>query len=42
MNAYTRSRSGWLTPTLKLERPAIEHRFAKHIFKLHVGHLSPV
>ena len=34
--------NGLLTPTLKLKRPAIEHRFAEHILKLYVGHLSPV
>lgn len=34
--------NGLLTPTLKLKRPVIEHRFAEHILKLYVGHLSPV
>ena len=34
--------NGLLTPTLKLKRPAIEHRFAEHILTLYVGHLSPV
>jgi long-chain acyl-CoA synthetase len=34
--------NGLLTPTLKLKRPAIEQRFAEHILKLYVGHLSPV
>lgn len=34
--------NGLLTPTLKLKRPAIEHRFAEHILKLYVVHLSPV
>lgn len=34
--------NGLLTPTLKLKRPAIEHRFAEHILKLYVGHLSSV
>lgn len=34
--------NGLLTPTLKLKRPAIEHRFAEHILTLYVGHLSQV
>ncbi len=34
--------NGLLTPTLKLKRPVIERRFAEHILKLYVGHLSPV
>ncbi len=34
--------NGLLTPTLKLKRPAIEHRFAEQILTLYVGHLSLV
>ncbi len=34
--------NGLLTPTLKLKRTAIEQRFAEHILKLYVGHLSLV